>query len=69
MICLALGEGAVIHKSCEKWLQRFRNGDFDLFDRERAGQPKKIEDEKLEQLLEENPTRKEKEFARALGVT
>ena len=69
MICSALGEGAVTHKTCKKWFQRFRNVDFDLSDRERPGQPKKFEDEELEQLLEENPTQTEKELAHALGVT
>ena len=60
MICSALRKGAVIHKTCKKWFQRFYNGDFDLSDRERPGQPKKSEDEELEQLLEENPTQAEK---------
>ena len=56
IICSALGEGAVTHKMCKKWFQRFRNGDFDLSVRERPGQTKKFEDNELEQLLEENPT-------------
>ena len=40
MICSALGEGAMTHKTSKKWFQRFRNGDFDLHDRERSGQSK-----------------------------
>ena len=69
MICSALGEGAMTHKTSKKWFQRFRNSDFDLHDRERSGQSKKFEDEELEQLLEENLTQTEKELANALGVT
>ena len=42
MICSVLGECAVTHKACKKWFQRFGNGDFDISDRQRAGQPKKI---------------------------
>ena len=41
MIFLAF-EDTVTHKTCEKWFQRFRNGDFDLSDRQRPGQPKKF---------------------------
>ena len=50
-------------KRVKKLFQRFRNGDFDLFDRECPGQPEKFEDEELEQLSEENPTQTEKELA------
>ena len=32
LIHSALGESAVTHKTCKKWFQRFRNGDFDLSD-------------------------------------
>lgn len=52
MICSALGEGAVIHKTCKERYQRFRSGDFDLSERERPGQPKKFEDEKLWAVVE-----------------
>ena len=69
IICSALGESALTHKTCKKWFQRFRNGDFDLSYRERPGQPKKFEDEELEQLLEENSTQTEKKLAHALEVT
>ena len=40
MICSALGEGVVTHKTCKNWFQRFRNGYFDFSDRERPGQSK-----------------------------
>ena len=57
------------HKTCKKWFQKFRNGDFDLSNQERPDQPKKFEDEKLQQLLEENPPQTEKQPSHALGVT
>ena len=60
MICSTLGEGALIHKTSKKSFQRFRNGNFILYDQKRPGQPKKFEDEELEQLLEENPTQAKK---------
>ena len=51
MICSALGEG-VISYTCKKWFQRFKSGNFDLNDRKCPGQPKKVNNEELEQLLE-----------------
>jgi histone-lysine N-methyltransferase SETMAR len=38
-------------------------------DRERPGQPKRVEDEELEQILDENPCQTQLELANALGVT
>ena len=62
MICSSLGKGFPTHKTFKKWFQRFRNADFDLFNRERSGQPKNIEDAELEQLLKENRTQTDSEF-------
>lgn len=69
MICSALGENAVSYSTCKKWFQNFRDGNFDLQDKERPGQPKKVDDEELEQLLDENPCRTQEELAEELGVT
>ena len=69
MIFSALEKGAVMHKTCKKWFQRFRDSDFDLSNRERPDQPKKFEDKVLNQLMEENPTQMEKELAQAFRVT
>ena len=40
-----------LKKTCGRWFARFRSGDFHLEDKERPGQPKKLEDEKLQALL------------------
>lgn len=69
MICTVLGEGAVTYKTWKKWYQKFRNGDFDLTDKERMGAPTKFADEKLEQLLRENSAQTQDELAAQLGVT
>jgi histone-lysine N-methyltransferase SETMAR len=69
MICSALGEDAVMHKTCKKWYQRFRSGDFELSNRERTGQPKKFDDDELEQLLSENSAQSQQELTLQLGVT
>ena len=65
----ALREGTMTHKAYYKCFQRFCNGDFGLFDQERPGQPKKFENEELEQLLEKNPTQTKEKLAHALGIT
>jgi len=36
------------------WFERFRNGDFDVRDKKRPGQPKKFEDFELRELLDDN---------------
>ena len=69
MIFSALGEGAVTHKMCKKWFQKFCNGEFNPSERERPSQPKKFGDEKLDKLLENYPTQTEKELAHALEFT
>ncbi|CAK9827825.1 Mariner Mos1 transposase [Anthophora retusa] len=69
MICETLGEDIVTYKTCKKWYQRFKSGNFNLEDEERAGAPKKFEDEELEQVLAENPTQTQEELATLIGVT
>jgi len=44
------------------WFQRFKSGDFDVNDKERPGEPKKFEDNKLQDLLDENPANNGKYF-------
>ncbi|GBP41510.1 hypothetical protein EVAR_24429_1 [Eumeta japonica] len=36
------------------WVRPFTNNDFELVDKERSGAPKKFEDEKLEELLDQD---------------
>lgn len=66
MICSALGEDAVSYSTCSKWFQRFKDEDCNLQDEERSEQPKKVEDEELEQLLEKNPCQTPSKLAAAL---
>lgn len=56
-------------KTCESWFRRFKNGDYDIEDKERTGQPKKFTDEDLEALIDENPCQTTEELAKALNVT
>jgi len=62
MICSALSENTVSYSTCKRQFQQFREGNFNLQDNERSGQPKKMEEE-LEQILDENPCQTQFEFA------
>ena len=64
----AYGEHSPTQKTCERWFARFRNGDFDLEDKKRPGQPKKFEDAELQALLDENSCRTQQELALVLNV-
>ena len=41
-------EHALSETTCRDWFRRFQSGDFDLKDKERSGESKKIEDKSLE---------------------
>ena len=45
------GEAASSEGSCREWFQKFKNGEFDIEDKERSGRPKVYEDAELGALL------------------
>ena len=48
------GEAALSkRRSCE-WFQKFKNGEFDIEEKERSGRPKVYEDAELDALLDED---------------
>ena len=48
------GEAALSEISCRKWFQKFKNGEFDIEDKELNGRPKVYEDAELEALLDQD---------------
>ena len=62
----AYGDAALSERSRE-WFQKFKNGEFDVEDKERSGRPKVYED--AEALLDEDSCQTQKELALTLGVT
>ena len=50
----AYGEGALSERKCREWFQKFKNGDFDVEDKDRSGRPKICKDAELEELLVED---------------
>ncbi|EGI68987.1 Mariner Mos1 transposase, partial [Acromyrmex echinatior] len=61
------GDHALSERTCQKWFARFKSGDFDLEDQERAGCPRKFAE--LEALLDEDPCQTQEELALSLEVT
>ena len=55
-------------RSCREWFQKFKNGEFDIEDKECSGRSKMYEDAELEALLDEDSCQTQKELA-LLGVT
>ena len=65
----AYGASALSERSCREWFQKFKNGDFDVEDKERSGRPKIYEDAELEALLDQDSCQTQEELALTLGVT
>lgn len=64
----AHGELAPSDKMCRDWFRRFKDGNFDLEDKDRSGRPNKLEDIELQALLDENPAQTQKRLANVLDV-
>ena len=62
------GDAALRERSCREWFQKFKNGEFNVKDKEHSGRPKVYEDAKLETLLDEDSCQTQKELA-LTGVT
>ena len=55
------GNAALSEKSCREWFQKFKNGEFDIEDKERSGRPKVYEDAELEELLDQDSCQTQQE--------
>lgn len=64
----AYGEHGLSEPSCREWFRRFKTGDFSVQEKERAGQPKKFEDEELQAIIKEDPCQTLEEIAQTLNV-
>ena len=56
------GETALSEKSCREWFQKFKNGEFDIEDKERSGRPKVYEDAELEALLDQESCQTQEQY-------
>ncbi|EGI65278.1 Mariner Mos1 transposase [Acromyrmex echinatior] len=65
----AYGKATLSERSFREWFQKFKNGEFDVEDKECSGRPKVYEDAELETLLNEDSCQTQKELALTLGAT
>ena len=54
-------EAALSERSCREWFQKFKNGEFDIEDKERCGMPKVNEDAEFEELLDQDSCQTQEE--------
>ena len=55
------GEAALNERRCREWFRKFKNGEFDIEDKERSGMPKVYEDVELEALLDQGSCQTQEE--------
>lgn len=63
------GDKTISQKTCERWFDRFKNGNFNVKDNDHPGQPKKFEDAVLQALLDEDDRQTQKQLADALNIS
>ena len=61
MLIERYGDAALSERSCREWFQKFKNGEFDIEDKERSGRSKVYEDVELEALLEQDSCQTQQE--------
>lgn len=54
--------------TCRDWFRRIKDNDFNVKDKEHAGQPEKLEDRESVALLEEDPCQMLKQLSETLHV-
>ena len=54
-LCKAFVEDTISLRQCQRWFQRFRDGDVSLEDEERGRPLQVIDDEELERVIESDP--------------
>ena len=64
----AYDEHALSEPSCREWFRNFKSGDFSVEDKERPDQPKKFEDEELEEIISQDQCQTLQELSESLNV-
>ena len=65
----AFGEETISLRGVQHWFQRFRSGDFCLEDRPRSGRPSDFDDDRLRQLVEDDPYLTSRAIATMMDVS
>ena len=67
-ICATYGEGSLSERTCQKWLTRFREGNFNLSDESRPGRSSDCNEEVIRGHLSKNVRQSTLELAEASGI-
>jgi len=68
MLMEVYNDNALSETTCRDWFRRFNDDNFDLSDKKRENQPRKVEDCQLQALLDKD-TQSQKMLAEQLGVS
>jgi [histone H3]-lysine36 N-dimethyltransferase SETMAR len=49
------GEDAVCDRTCRRWFEKFKLGDFDISDESRSGRPFLVDNAQVMEIIEQNP--------------
>ena len=60
-------EEAMPVRTAQNWFKRFKDGNFDLKDTPRSGRPVEFDEERLNQLIHEDPRQTTRELAEIMG--
>lgn len=69
MLKEAYGANALSVRTCQEWFQRFKNGDFDVNDKDHGRPPLKFQDAELQSLLDKDDCQSQIQLANTLNVT
>lgn len=69
MLLEAYSNSTLSESTCRDWFHRFKDENYDLSDKKRENRPKKVEDNQLQALLDEDDTQSQKMLAKQLGDT
>ncbi|VDP02438.1 unnamed protein product [Heligmosomoides polygyrus] len=65
----AFGQGCSTIRTAYRWYQKFRNGDESLEEHEGRGRQSDVDEDKLRDVVEEDPYKGTREIAKVLGVS
>lgn len=61
------GKQAISNRTCRRWFEKFKAGNFSLCDRSRSGRPSQIDDDIVMTLIEKDPFLTSSEIAQQLN--
>nr|XP_033202508.1 histone-lysine N-methyltransferase SETMAR-like [Bombus vancouverensis nearcticus] len=67
-ICAVYGENTLSSRTCRKWFQRFRAGNFCLEEEVRSGRPPQTDGDKIRDLVEKSPSLTVQEMSNVLKI-